>query len=117
LAFGGNALFTENLPIHRQITEAVRGVTSHPADFMAEGWVSAMVLEAALKQCGWPCGKDRLAQALTSLSVDTRGLRGGPIEWTADNHYRKQTAYKVYRWDPAKSAIVSVGDWTRLEVK
>jgi ABC-type branched-subunit amino acid transport system substrate-binding protein len=116
-AFGGNALFTENLPIHRQITEAVRGVTSHPADFMAEGWVSAMVLEAALKQCGWPCGKDRLAKALTTMKVDTQGLRGGPIEWTADNHYRRQTAYKVYRWDPAKNAIVAVGDWTRLEVK
>ena len=33
------------------------------------------------------------------MNVDTRGLRGGPIEWTADNHYRKETYYKVYRWD------------------
>jgi branched-chain amino acid transport system substrate-binding protein len=117
LAFGGNALFTENLPIHRQITEAVRGVTSHSPDFMAEGWVSAMVLEAGLKKCGWPCDKDRLAQALTTVSVDTLGLRGGPIEWTADNHYRKVTFYKVSRWDAGRGAIVSVGDWTRLEVK
>jgi branched-chain amino acid transport system substrate-binding protein len=116
-AFGGNALFTENLPVHREVTEAVRGITSHPPDFMAEGWVSAMVLEAALKACGWPCGKERLATALATVSVNTRGLRGAPLEWTADNHYRKQTAYKVYRWDPARNAIVAVGDWTRLEVK
>ncbi len=116
-AFGGNALFAENLPIHRQITEAVQGVASHPPDFMAEGWVSAMVLEAGLEQCGWPCGKDRLARALTTVRLDTRGLRGGAIEWTADNHYRKQTAYKVYRWDPQRNAIVGVGDWTRIEVK
>ena len=54
---------------------------------------------------------------MSGVSVDTRGLRGGPIEWTADNHYRKSTYYKVYRWDAAKSGIVAVGGWTRLEIK
>jgi ABC-type branched-subunit amino acid transport system substrate-binding protein len=117
VTFGGNAMFTENLPIHRQITDAVRGLSSHPPDFMAEGWVSAMVLETALRKCGWPCDKGKLAQALTGVSVDTKGLRGGPIEWTAENHYRKATYYKAYRWDAGKGGIVSVGDWTRLEVK
>jgi len=116
-AFGGNTLFMENLPIHGEITTLVRGQTTHPAHYMAEGWVSAMVLEAGLKKCGWPCPKDKLATALASVSVDTRGLRGGPIEWTADNHYRKSTYYKVYRWDPAKNAIAPVGGWTRLEIK
>jgi len=116
-AFGGNTLFMENLPIHGEITNLVRGQTTHPAHYMAEGWVSAMVLEAGLKKCGWPCPKDKLATALASVSVDTRGLRGGPIEWSADNHYRKSTYYKVYRWDPAKNAIAPVGGWTRLEIK
>ena len=115
--FGGNTLFMENLPIHGEITNLVKGQTTHPAHYMAEGWVSAMVLEAGLKKCGWPCPKDKLATALASVSVDTRGLRGGPIEWTADNHYRKNTYYKVYRWDPSKSAIAPVGGWTRLEIK
>jgi branched-chain amino acid transport system substrate-binding protein len=116
-AFGGNTLFMENQPIHSEITNLVKGQTTHPAHYMAEGWVSAMVLEAGLKKCGWPCSKDRLATALASVSVDTRGLRGGPIEWTADNHYRKTTYYKVYRWDPSKNAIAPVGGWTRLEIK
>jgi branched-chain amino acid transport system substrate-binding protein len=116
-AFGGNTLFMENLPIHGEITNLVKGQTTHPAHYMAEGWVSAMVLEAGLKKCGWPCPKDKLATALAGVSVDTRGLRGGPIEWTADNHYRKNTYYKVYRWDPSKNAITSVGDWTRMDVK
>ncbi len=116
-AFGGNTLFMENLPIHTEITNLVKGQTTHPPHYMAEGWVSAMVLEAGLKKCGWPCSKDKLAIALGSVSVDTRGLRGGPIEWTADNHYRKTTYYKVYRWDPSKNAIAPVGGWTRLEIK
>ncbi len=116
-AFGGNALFIENLPIHAEIAGLVKGQTTHPAHYMAEGWVSAMVLEAALKKCGWPCTREKIAAAMATVSVDTRGLRGGPIEWTADNHYRKSTWYKVYRWDPAKNAIASVGGWTRLDVK
>src|SRR6266849_5150917 len=115
-AFGGNTLFMENLPIHSEINN-VKGQTTHPAHYMAEGWVSAMVLEASLRKCGWPCPKDKLATAMAGVSVDTRGLRGGPIEWTADNHYRKNTYYKVYRWDPAKTGIASVGGWTRLEIK
>ncbi|HEV8436680.1 MAG TPA: ABC transporter substrate-binding protein [Methylomirabilota bacterium] len=116
-AFGGNAMFTENLPIHRQITDAVKGLTAHAPHYMAEGWVSAMVLEQALLRCGWPCSKDKLAQTLTMVTVDTRGLRGGPIEWTGDNHYRKTTFYKVYRWDGGRHAIVPTGDWTGLTVK
>src|SRR5436309_5034043 len=115
-AFGGNTLFLENLPIHSEINN-VKGQTTHPAHYMAEGWVSAMVLEASLRKCGWPCPRDKLATAMAGVSVDTRGLRGGAIEWTADNHYRKSTYYKVYRWDPTKNAIAPVGSWTRLEIK
>ncbi len=116
-AFGGNTLFIENQPVHAEITGLVKGQTTHPAHYMAEGWVSAMVLEAALRNCGWPCTRETLAGAMARVSVDTRGLRGGPIEWTGDNHYRKATYYKVYRWDPAKNGIAAVGGWTKLDIK
>jgi len=116
-AFGGNSLFTENLPVHQEITSVVKGQTQHPAHYMAEGWVSAMVLEAALRKCGWPCTREKLAQAMAGVSVDTKGLRGGPIEWTADNHYRKSTWYKVYHWDAGRNAIAAVGGWTKLDIK
>jgi branched-chain amino acid transport system substrate-binding protein len=116
-ALTGNAMFTENLPIHAEIASLVKGQTNHPAHYMAEGWTSAQVLEAGLRKCGWPCSRDKLAQSLATVSVDTKGLRGGPIEMTPDNHYRKVTYYKVYRWDVAKSAIVSVGGWSKLDIK
>jgi hypothetical protein len=54
---------------------------------------------------------------MATVSLDTKGLRGGPIEWTADNHYRKTTYYKVYRWDSSKNAVAPVGGWTKLDIK
>jgi ABC-type branched-subunit amino acid transport system substrate-binding protein len=116
-ALTGNAMFTENLPIHAEITNIVKGQTNHPPHYMAEGWTSAQVLEAGLRKCGWPCTREKLAQSLASVSVDTKGLRGGPIEMTPENHYRKVTYYKIYRWDAGKNAIGSVGGWSKLDIK
>ena len=44
-----------------------------------------------------------------------KGLRGGAIEWTKDNHFRTTQYYRVYRWDGAKTAVVK--DWFPYEVK
>ncbi len=116
-AFGGNSLFIENLPIHAEILKLAQGQTTNPPHYMSEGWVSAMMLEAALRKCGWPCPKEKLAGAMAGVSVDTKGLRGGPLEWTADNHYRKSTFYRVYHWDPTRNGIAAIGGWTRIDVK
>jgi branched-chain amino acid transport system substrate-binding protein len=117
-AFGANSLFIENLPIHHEIEGLVRRAgATYPINHMSEGWVSAQVLETALRKCGWPCDKDKLSKTMGDLTVDTRGIRGGPLEWTQTNHYRKTSYYKVYRWDGSRSRIVGVGDWTRVEVR
>jgi ABC-type branched-subunit amino acid transport system substrate-binding protein len=75
-----------------------------------------MVIEAALKAAGSP-EKEKLAAAMSNLKVDTNGLRGGPIEWTKDNHFRTRQYYRVYRWDTAKNAIARVKDWYAYDVK
>jgi len=50
------------------------------------------------------------AQASTeNLRVDHKGLRGGPIEWTKDNHFRLKRHYRVYHRDEGKIALVK--DW------
>jgi hypothetical protein len=54
---------------------------------------------------------------MTQVNVDMQGLKGGPIAWTMNNHYRTKTYYRVYRWDSQKNGIVTVKDWTPLEVK
>jgi branched-chain amino acid transport system substrate-binding protein len=115
---GANALFQENLPVMREIADAVAKANSkYPANQMAEGWIAGMVIEAALKGAGWPADAAKIRAAMESVKVDTKGLRGGPIEWTKDNHFRTRQFYRVYRWDPAKSAIVQAKDWMPYDVK
>ena len=117
-AFTANAMFVENLPIHAEIREAAQKAgVKYPVSSMGEGYGSGMALEAALQKCGWACDQEKVQRAMSNLTVDMRGLRGGPIEWTESNHYRRVNLYKVYHWDKAKNGIVAVGDWTRVEVK
>jgi len=115
---GANALFQDGLPIHKDIADAVKKANvQYPPQQMAEGWIAGMVVEAALKATSWPPTKEKLAAAMANLKVDTKGLRGGPIEWTKDNHFRTRQYYRVYAWDTDKNAIKQVKDWTAFEVK
>ncbi len=115
---GANALFQDALAIHKEIADAAKAANvKYPAQQMTEGWIAGMVVEATLKATGWPATTEKVAAAMSSLKVDTKGLRGGPIEWTKDNHFRTRQYYRVYKWDTAKNSIVRVKDWTAFDVK
>jgi len=115
---GANALFQDQLPIHKEIADAVKQADiKYPPQQMTEGWIAGMVIEAALKATGWPATTEKLAAAMANLKVDTKGLRGGPIEWTKDNHFRTRQYYRVYKWDAGQGSIARVKDWTAFEVK
>lgn len=115
---GANSLFQDDLPIHREVADAAKKANaSYPGNQMAEGWIAGMVIEAALKNAGWPADAAKVRSALETVKVDTKGLRGGAMEWTKDNHFRTRQYYRVYRWDAAKSAIVVVKDWMPYDVK
>jgi ABC-type branched-subunit amino acid transport system substrate-binding protein len=115
---GANSLFQDNLPIHKQIIEAAKaGNVKYPAQQMAEGWIGGLVLEAALNGVAWPPTPTKVAAAMQAVNVDTKGLRGGPIVWTKDNHFRTRQYYRVYKWDAAKSSIVRAKDWVAYDVK
>jgi branched-chain amino acid transport system substrate-binding protein len=113
---GANALFDDKLPIQQEITDAAKAANSkYPPEQMAEGWIAGMVIEAALKGAGSPGSAARVQASLQNLNVDLKGLRGGPIQWTKDNHFRTRQFYRVYRWDGAKIAVVK--DWFAYDVK
>jgi ABC-type branched-subunit amino acid transport system substrate-binding protein len=115
---GANSLYQDNLPIHQEIRAAVKKADiKYPAEQMTEGWIAGMVIEAAMKGAGWPADAAKVQASMQNLKVDLNGLRGGPIEWTKDNHFRTKQFYRVYRWDPAKNAIVVAKDWFSYDVK
>jgi branched-chain amino acid transport system substrate-binding protein len=116
--FGANAFFSDNAEGHKEIRAAAQkaGATA-PVTQLAEGWIAAAALEAALKKAGWPANAEKVAQAMAALEVDTKGLRGGKLVWTAENHFRTQQSYRIYRWSNQKNGIELVKDWTTLEVK
>jgi hypothetical protein len=115
---GANSLFQDNLPIHREIADAAKKANAkYPPQQMTEGWIAGMVIEAAMKGAGWPATAAKVQASMQNLKVDLMGLRGGQIEWTKDNHFRTKQYYRVYRWDPAKSAIVVAKDWFSYDVK
>lgn len=115
---GANALFNEGLPVQKEIEAAAKAAnSSYPANQMAEGWIGGMAIEAALKAAGWPAKPEAIDAAMQKLKVDTKGLRGGPIEWTAENHFRTKQYYRVYTWDAAKNAPGLVKDWKTYDVK
>lgn len=115
---GANALFQDKLPAHKEIEDAAQKAGSkYPATMMTEGWIGGQAIEAALKAAGWPADPAKVRAAMETLKLDTKGLRGGSIEWNKDNHFRTKLYYRVYKWDTGKSSIVRVSDWKSYDVK
>ena len=115
---GTNAFLEDNLPVHAEMRAiAHRANLPHPVSYLTEGFVAGFVLETALRNTPWPPTPQKALAAMNSLKVDLKGLRGGPLEWTKDNHFRTRQYYRVWRWDPAKQAVVRVQDWQPIDVK
>ena len=115
---GANSLFQDDLRIHKEIVDAAKKASvRYPAEQLTEGWIGGLVLEAVLKSAGWPADAGKIRAAMENVKIDTKGLRGGAIEWSKDNHFRARQYYRVYRWDAAKSAITVAKDWVPYDVK
>jgi hypothetical protein len=82
-----------------------------------EGWIAGVAVHEALRACGWPCSRDTLQAAMSGLSIRVPGVKGGPIRWTRDNHFRTEQWYKIYRWDSGRGRPVLVKEWTKIDVE
>lgn len=115
---GTNAFMEDNLPVHAEMRAvAARAKLDYPVSYLTEGFVAGLVVETALRKTSWPPNPQKVLAAMSSLKVDLRGLRGGPLEWTKDNHFRTRQYYRVWRWDPAANRIVRAQDWQAIDVK
>lgn len=115
---GTNALFQDDVPFQAEIRAvAHRANLNYPVTYLTEGFIAAMVIEAALKNTPWPATPAKVLAAMNNLKVDLKGLRGGPLEWTRDNHFRTKQYYRVWHWDPSKQQVARVQDWAAIDVK
>lgn len=115
---GTNTFFSDNVPMHAE----VRAVTSranlqYPVTWLTEGFIAGLVVEAILDKTPWPATPQKVLASMNNLKVDLKGLRGGPLEWTKDNHFRTKQFYRVWRWDPAANRVERVQDWQAIEVR
>jgi branched-chain amino acid transport system substrate-binding protein len=116
--FGTNAFFQDNLPIHAEIRATTqRAGLKYPATYLAEGFIAGLVAESVLKNTSWPPTPAKVVAAMNHVKVDLKGLRGGPLEWTPDNHFRTTQYYRVWHWDATKQAIIQIQDWQAIPVK
>ncbi|HEV8095183.1 MAG TPA: ABC transporter substrate-binding protein [Burkholderiales bacterium] len=115
---GTNAFFQDDLPVHAQIRAVThRANLKYPVTYLTEGFIAGLVIESTLKATPWPPTPNKVLAAMNNLKVDLKGLRGGALEWTKDNHFRTRQFYRVWRWDPSAAKIVRVQDWQAIEVK
>ena len=116
--YGTNAFFADNTEAHKKIRAlSEKEKTIYPYTQLTDGWIGATVIENVLKKVSWPATSDKVRESMNQVKVETNGLKGGPIAWTQNNHYRATGYYRAYRWDSKKNGIVIVKDWTPVEVK
>lgn len=115
---GTNAFLEDNLPVHAEIRAvAAKANLNYPVSYLTEGFVAGLVVESVLRNTPWPPTPQKVLAAMNNVKVDMKGLRGGPLEWTKDNHFRTKQYYRVWRWDPGANRIVRAQDWQAIEVK
>ena len=87
--------------------------TSKPFSSMhITGWALGKVAEAALKECGWPCTREKLDGVLQKLKVDMGGLTGGPIEMSPTDHFGP-SYWRLYVWNAKAEAMEPKSDWVK----
>jgi ABC-type branched-subunit amino acid transport system substrate-binding protein len=105
------AVPTDDAPGMADLLAAARkfGI-AEPTSMHVTGWALGMFTEQALKSCGAHCTREGLDKAIQGIKLDTKGLTGGPIEMSADNHYGP-TYWRLYHWQ--KDKLVGMGDWLK----
>jgi branched-chain amino acid transport system substrate-binding protein len=117
--FSRYVLAHDPLPAVAEIARAVERAGVKPADFSGNhiaGWVHGKLAAEALKRCAFPCDGEKLDGVLSTLSLDTGGLSGGPITFTPGDH-QGTSWWRTYSFDPATRKFVAPGAWVEAPSK
>ena len=118
LWLGRYASAFEDIPEYEKIREAMKkfGHQYPLSAHHAQGWTMGRLVEQALKTAGWPCSRDKFIEALEKTNLDTKGLTGGPIQYTPTDHSGPKT-WRLYRWNSKKKALVPEMDWFEVSAE
>lgn len=75
------------------------------------GWANGMVLEKALRECGFPCEREKLNEVMSTLKMDDpkfTDLFHGELVWAPDRHVAEVKGFQISHWDEAKGELVDV---------
>jgi branched-chain amino acid transport system substrate-binding protein len=108
-----------DVPEIKKIGDAAKkyGTDIEPSSATVNGWLMGMVIADALERCGDNCERAGLRDALEKTDLDTAGLMGGNITFSADDHMGKRY-WTAYKWDVDKGGLVrAVDEWTSFDPK
>ena len=74
------------------------------------GWALATMMEASLRECGYPCPGDKLNSVLQNIKVNMGSLMGGPIQITPNDHYGTSW-WRVFQYNANSKKFLPVSDW------
>jgi ABC-type branched-subunit amino acid transport system substrate-binding protein len=74
------------------------------------GWSLAKVMEASLRECGYPCPGTKLNGVLEKLKVDMGALMGGPVHFAPKDHYGTSW-WRVYEYNAKEKKFLPVSEW------
>jgi branched-chain amino acid transport system substrate-binding protein len=86
------------------------GKTTPIATTTIMGWVLGTLMEASLRQCGYPCPGDKLNSVLENIKVEMGSLMGGPVQFSPKDHYGT-TWWRVYQYDVNGKKFQPISDW------
>lgn len=80
--------------------------------YSTDGYVAAILIEAALLECGQDCTPTALRDALSSLSdVDTGGIAGPALGFTSGDLGHTFPQVRAFVWDPDAGRSTPLTDW------
>jgi branched-chain amino acid transport system substrate-binding protein len=86
------------------------GKTAPIATTTIMGWALGTLMEASLRQCGYPCSGEKLNSVLEHIKVDMGALMGGPIQFSPTDHYGT-TWWRVYQYNEGNKKFEPVSEW------
>ncbi len=106
-----------DVPEVQKILDAAEeyGTDIDPSSATVNGWLMGMVIADALERCGEDCDRAGLREALEGTDLDTAGLTGGALRYSAEDHTGDRY-WTAYAWDEEKDGLVRVVDeWTTFD--